>query len=466
MTGDVAAGERRGRESAGEPLPRRWTVLGVVAIALLMASVDQTIVSTALSSLQHDLDAPVNWSTWTITVYSLGQILAMPLAGRLSDQYGRKRIFLSAVVIFTAASLCCGLANNIYELVVLRAVQSLGGGAFLPSATGIVSDHFGRDRDRAIGLFTSIFPIGGMIGPVLGGVFVTYWSWRGIFLINIPLGIALVVLGAALLPQGETRARGRVDFTGVVFVIVGLLGLMLGISSLGSRGVQPLTVVVPILVGLGALVLFWWHSSGIDNPFLPPRLIARRDFAVVNLINVLSGAVTVGFGALIPLYAVNRYGLSVLTSGTLLTARAVGTIVVAGVAAFALRRTGYRWPMRVGFAITATGILMLSVQARGMSPELWLTGWAALTGIGMGISIPANNNAGLELEPQSAAAISGIRGMARQVGGITGVSVISAVSAASADPGMAQARAFGVLGVILICVIPLVGLIPEKRGIW
>jgi MFS family permease len=146
---------------AGDPAPSgRFLIFGVTAIALFMASIDQTIVSTALGTLQHDLHTGINWASWTITIYALGQIVAMPVAGVLSDIYGRKRLFLAAVVLFTVASLCCGLATNIYELVSLRALQALGGGAFIPSATGIVSDQFGANRDRAIGMFTSIFPIG------------------------------------------------------------------------------------------------------------------------------------------------------------------------------------------------------------------------------------------------------------------------------------------------------------------
>ena len=193
--------------AAGEALPGRYVVFAIVSLALLMASVDQTIVATALPSLQHDLHAQVNWSSWTITIYALGQILVMPLAGKLGDQYGRKKIFLGAAVLFTTASLCCGFAGNIYLLIVLRALQATGGGAFMPTATGIVSQQFGPERDRAVGLFSSVFPLGGIIGPVLGGIFVTYWSWRGIFLVNVPLGIILVTSGRTVHP-GQHLAPG------------------------------------------------------------------------------------------------------------------------------------------------------------------------------------------------------------------------------------------------------------------
>ena len=140
---------------AGPPLARRNLIFAIVSIGLFMASVDQTIVATALTAIQRELHTQINWSSWTITIYALGQVMAMPLAGKLSDQFGRKRVFLIAVVVFTVASLCCGFADNIYLLLVaLRGVQALGGGAFMPSATGIVADHFGAQRDRAVGMFT------------------------------------------------------------------------------------------------------------------------------------------------------------------------------------------------------------------------------------------------------------------------------------------------------------------------
>src|SRR6476469_3326033 len=243
--------------------PRRYLVFAVVAVALFMASVDQTIVATALSTLQHDLHAQVNCSSWTITIYALGQILVMPLAGRVSDQFGRRRVFIAAIALFTVASLSCGLANDIYVLVALRAVQAIGGGAFMPSATGIVADEFGPDRDRAIGLFTSIFPIGGIVGPVLGGLFTTYWSWRGIFLINVPIGVALFFLALAFIPTTAPRARGRLDGVGVAQLGVGLLGVMLAISYLGTSGASVLSpaLLVPVAMGLSSIALFVRHAA-------------------------------------------------------------------------------------------------------------------------------------------------------------------------------------------------------------
>jgi EmrB/QacA subfamily drug resistance transporter len=445
-------------------------IFGIVSVALMMSSIDQTIVATALPALQHDLDARISWAGWTITVYALGRVLILPVAGRLSDQYGRRTIFVTAIALFTVASLCCGLANDIYLLIVLRAVQAIGGAAFMPSATGLVADHFGRDRDRAVGLFTSINPIGAIIGPVLGGVFVTYWSWRGIFLVNIPIGVVLAVLATRYIPPSRvTRVdRARLDVLGMVLLAVGILAGMFGVSYLGNGGAQVLSAgfLLPEAVAVLAVGLFVRHTNHATAPFIPARLLRGRGFGVMNVINFLYGCAVVGFSALVPLYATQRYGIATLESGTLLTARAVGIIVVAGLAAFALRRTGYRWPMLAGFGLTAVGLLGMAVPPAGLSPYTWLALAACLTGVGMGMGTPASNNAALQLAPDQVAAIAGLRGMFRQAGSITAISVTTAILDRSSTPGITQAYVFGVFAVLLVCTIPLIFLVPEHRGEW
>jgi EmrB/QacA subfamily drug resistance transporter len=454
-------------DSGTEPLPRRRLVFVIVSMALFMSSVDQTIVATALPDIQHELHAQINWSGWTITIYALGQVLAMPVAGKISDMYGRKQVFLCAAVIFTLASLACGFAGNIYLLVALRAVQALGGGAFMPSATGIVSDHFGRDRDRALGMFTSIFPIGGIVGPIIGGVFVAVWSWRGIFLVNVPIGIVLVLLAARYVPSSARRETSRIDVRGVSLLGVLILAGMFGITYLGSARIP---LYNPVFLGAEAVaVLAGWqfvrHSKRDRAPFIPFRLLRGRGFGVMNLINLLYGAAALGFSALVPLYAQDRFGIAPLGAGTLLTARAVGMIAVAGLAVLALRRTGYRLPMIVGFVVLAVGLVAMS-WTPPMSPYLWLTISAAATGIGMAVSVPASNNASLQLAPTQVAAIAGLRGMFRQSGAIIAVSVTTAVIARSSDPGIAEAHVFLVFAALLVATLPLVFLVPEHRGNW
>jgi EmrB/QacA subfamily drug resistance transporter len=464
----IAHAEHEFQPAAAEPAPRRYLVFAVVSLALMMSSVDQTIVATALRAIQHDLRAQVNWSSWTITIYALGQVLVMPLAGKLGDQYGRKKLFLGAVVLFTGASLCCGFAGNIYLLIVLRAVQAVGGGAFMPSATGIVSEIFGDDRDRAVGLFSSIFPIGGIIGPVLGGLFVTYWSWRGIFLVNVPIGILLLALGATFIPAIPLRPDRHLDIRGVALLGSTLLAAMLGIAYLGgsnSRVASP-AFLAPELIAVVAGIAFVRHTARAKEPFISLRFLTGRGFGVMNLLNFLYGSAVLGFGPLVPLYAQNRYGLGALAAGTLLTARAVGMIAIAGLAVYLLRRTGYRWPMAVGFTLTALGILGTAISPHGLSPYAWLALATGICGIGMGVSTPSANNATLQLAPEQAAAVAGLRGMFRQAGAITAVSVTAAIVARSTDPGIAQAHVFLVFAAMMAGSLPLMLLVPEHRGRW
>ncbi|HVV18645.1 MAG TPA: MFS transporter [Pseudonocardiaceae bacterium] len=453
--------------AAGEPLARRKLIFGIVSMGLFMASLDQTIVATALPAIQRELHAPINWSGWTITIYALGQVLAMPMAGKISDMYGRKKVYLISAAVFTVASLLCGLAGNVYLLVLLRAVQALGGGAFMPSATGIVSDHFGKDRDRALGMFTSILPIGGIVGPIVGGVFVAAWSWRGIFLVNVPIGIVLIVLAAKFVPGAATRHTSRIDLRGIATLGVLILAAMFGITYLGS-GTVPL--YSPVFLGSEAIavltiVLFVRHSKRYATPFVPYRLLRGRGFGVMNVINLLYGAAALGFAALVPLYAQDRFHMAALGSGTLLTARAVGMISVAGLAVLTLRRTGYRLPMILGFLILAAGLVMMSWTPH-LSPYVWLAIAAGITGCGMGLSVPASNNASLQLAPDQVAAIAGLRGMFRQSGAIIAVSVTTAIIARSSDSGIAQAHVFLVFAVLLVLMLPLVFLVPDHRGNW
>jgi len=454
--------------AADEPLAHRRVVFGIVSIALLMASIDQTIVATALNAIRGDLHAELTWSGWTITIYALGQIIVMPLAGRLGDQFGRRRVFLAAAVLFTVASLACSLADNIYLLVVFRAFQAIGGGAFMPTATGIVSEQFGRDRDRAIGMFTSIFPIGGILGPIIGGIIVTYWSWREIFLVNAPLGALLIVLGLRFIPRSTPQATSRVDIPGAVLLALTILFGMYGITLLGGRGATPAdpffigAEVVAIVLG----VFFVRHANRRAAPFIPITLLRGRGFGAMNAINFLFGAAVLGFGALVPLYAESRYGIQPLQAGTLLTARAVGMICVAGLAVFALRRTGYRAPMIGGFLLVAGGMTTMSVAPHGLTPYVWLAMAAGITGIGMGLSIPASNNASLQLAPAQISAIAGLRGMFRQSGGIVAVSITTALLAHAHNGGLAQANSFVVFAVVLLLILPLTLLVPDHRGSW
>jgi EmrB/QacA subfamily drug resistance transporter len=450
--------------------PSRRLVFGIVAIALFMSSIDATIVATALPAIHDSLRATINWAGWTITIYSLGMVVVLPIAGKISDELGRRRVFLCGVALFTAASLLCGLSTDIYLLVGFRALQAVGGAALQPSAAGIVADHFGKDRDRAIGMFGTIASGGQVIGPVVGGVLVGYLSWRWIFFVNVPIGIALIGTILKVVPESQRLARRRTDVRGLALMGLFVLAANFGITNIGNKNttVYDPVFLIPEICALVLLCLFIRHTRRSAEPFIPMRLLRARGFAVMNSLNLLWGVVGFGVASLAPLYAEDRYHLAALSAGTLLAARGIGAIVIGAAAAMALRRTGYRIPLITGFTIVAIGSLAMSIAPRlGLSPYLWLSIGAGLTGLGNGMANPASRNACLQVAPDEVAAISGLRQMFVYMGIIFSVSTVTAILNRSADPGIAQAHVLWVVAVVLVAVmVPLVFRVPEHKGNW
>lgn len=457
----------------GEARPiRRGVVFTIIALALLMMSIDSTIVATALHSLRSELHTSIDWAGWTITAYSLGFVVILPLAGKLSEQYGCRKVFIGSVAAFTVASLCCGLADNIYVLVALRGLQAAGGAGFTPSATEIIVDHFSDARDRAVSLFGSIFSIGTMIGPIFGGLFVSYWTWRGIFLVNVPIGIAVIVLALRFVPRDRSRigeSAPRMDAVGMALLGGGLLCGMLAVSHLAERNAHAWSpgFVIPLAIAIAALWRFFRHINQTEHPFIAPRLISGAGFGTVNLINGVYGGVTSAVVALVPLYASDRYGIDALGSGTLLVAQGAAAIIFSIAAAFALRRTGYRLPMYVGGVVTAAGMLLLALgPMAGIAPYAWLAGAAFLVGTGRGTNNPASRNAGLQLAPERSSTLAALRTMCMQIGTIITISIDTAILAISHDPGRIQAVLFALAAGLLIAALPLIARVPEHRGSW
>jgi EmrB/QacA subfamily drug resistance transporter len=439
-----------------------WAVFAVVSIALFMSSLDGTIVATGLPTLRHALHTGLNWASWTMTAYQLGLVVAMPVAGRVADNFGRKRVFVAAAVLFTTSSLLCGLVSDIGLLIGLRVLQAAGGAAFMPAASGIVMDTFGKHKHRALGLFSSIFPLGALVGPVAGGIILAAWSWRGMFLVNVPIGTAFTLLALRYLPSSG-RSRGRADIPGALLLGGSVLSLMLAVTDLGNRAVGPGSP--EFLAPLAAAVAFGWaflrHCGKVAEPLVPLELLRGKAFAATNTINLVWGACAIGFGSLVPLFAEDRYGLSPLAAGTLLSARAIGEIVLAIGASVFIHRTGYRAPIVVGIGLIAAGLAMIAMQPHFASPYIWLSVGATLSGLGTGLSAPAANNASIELAPDDVGAITGLRGAVRQGGAILGISLATSLATHSGSEVHTLGTSFFVLAGLLAAMAPLVLVVPD-----
>ena len=461
-------GEKNAALTAGSPDASRWVLFSIVSVALTMASIDQTIVSVALPTIHVELHAPINWSSWIISAYAFGLVVAMPLAGRTSDLYGRRRVFIGSIVLFSATSLACGSVTSIYELIPLRVLQALGGGAFLPSAIGIISDAFGEQRDRAIGMTSTILPIGGLIAPGLGGLFIHYWTWRGIFWVNVPVGIVLVVVALRNIPKSPAQPSTSTDFIGVALLSLSILSAMAMITVLGNSDtvLWSWPVLFTLSISVGAILLLVRRSSMVLHPLIPRGLVLGRGFLIMNLLNLAFGTFLLGLGSMLPLYAQDRYHLSALDAATLLTGRAIGLIVLAVLGSYMLRRVGYRIPIGIGVAGIAVGTFALAISPHGPSPYWWLSLGGLITGCAFGFCAPAVSNASLSLAPQHVGAITGLRGLFRQTGTILGVTIPASLVARSSQPGSALAVVLFVSASAFCVLLLVVRLVPEYEGSW
>jgi len=454
---------------------RRYLIFGSAGLSLLMFSIDSTVVAVAFPHFIKDLDTNVLWAAWTISIYLVAITSVMPLMGKLSDSLGRKPVFLASLILFTTSSLACGLAPNIYSLVVFRFLQGIGGASFLPTAAGIVSDQFPEHRERAIGLFTTIFPIGGIIGPNLGGWIVSQYSWRYIFYINLPIGMGLIPLIMILLKDSTILSRPHIDFVGSAFFFGTILFLMLGLNLIteGFSISSLLLTALFLIVSFSFLSLFFRHEKKESNPILDMVLLRSKPFLAANLYNMIVGAGVLGIFSFIPFYATSVHKLSALASGMILTPRSLAVIPASAVTSFLLKRWGYRWPMVSGLIIVSLSTILLGGEGfqllRMIGYHLGVAEILAIlmmvTGIGIGIALPASNNACIELMPEKVATIVGLRGMFRSVGGAFGISLITMILHLSSTPANGFRTIFIIFGLGLLLTIPLVFLMPKgKKG--
>jgi EmrB/QacA subfamily drug resistance transporter len=450
---------------------RPYLFFALAAVSLLMFSIDSTVVSVALPSMKDDLQTSLVWLGWTLTGYMLTQTAVMPLAGKLSESFGRMRLFLLCVFLFTIGSLLCGLAPNIYILIACRVLQALGGGGFLPIAAGIVAREFPTNRNRMIGMFSSIFPLGGIIGPNLGGFIVEHWSWREVFLINVPTGIVvLVILWRQAGPPEDATERRPVDVRGALLFAAAITSLLAGLSLLGNDpGFLRSPAFWALILGSAALmILFGRQELRTPEPVLDLRLVFRHPFLAANAYNFIFGASVFGFFTFIPYYAVTQYGMSPAESGAILTPRSIAMTATSTLVSIYLLRLGYRWPMLAGMACIVGTMLLLSQGWSDLSIGGLLIGTfplvateVALGGIGMGLAAPSSSNALLDLLPERAAVITGIRGVFRSTGGVIGTAFIVLALELSPDKAAGMRTIYAVLAVLLLTTVPLTFMIPD-----
>lgn len=446
-------------------------VFPIVAMALLMITVDSTIVATALHTLQADLQTSVSWAGWTLTAYSFGFVVMLPLSAKLSIRFGNRPVFLISVATFTLASLLCGLSTNIYMLIAMRALQAIGGSGLTPSATGIIVNHFHRSRGKFLGLFGSIFAIGGMIGPIFGGIFVTYSTWQWIFFINIPFGVIVLIMALRFIPKAPpvNNRKESFDIRGLLLLALGIITAMYAATYLGdtSSDIYSPFLIGLIVVSVISFALFFRHLNRVEFPFIKPEFIYGKGFGAVNLVNVIHTGMVIGTASLIPFYAASRYGISGFNSGLLLVIEGSASVVMSVIMSIYLSRTGFRKPLYMGSLVLVIGVALVSFEPLlGISPFRWLAMSTFLIGFGFGVMSPAARNAGIQLAPAQSANLAAIRSLGLQMGQIISIASATSIIAAATFPVHAQAMVYLGLALLLLVTIPIISRVPENKEAW
>ena len=341
---------------------QRRLIFGALLLVLFVASLDQTIVSTALPTIVGDLGGLEHLS-WVVTSYLLASTVVGPLYGKLGDLYGRKRVLQFALVLFLIGSALCGLAQSMPQLIAFRAIQGLGGGGLLVVAMAVVGDLVApRDRGRYQGLFGGVFGISVVAGPLLGGFFVDNLSWRWIFYVNLPLGLVALAVIATAFRSRQVTTRHRIDWLGTSVLAAGLSGVIL-YTSLGgtSYAWDAPGMLAAIGGGLALLALFPLIEARAEEPILPPELFRNMTFRTTSAIGFVVGFALFGSVTFIPLYLQIVKGHSATESGLLMTPMMLGVLVTSTASGFLISRYGrYRAFPIAGTAIAAVGLYLLS----------------------------------------------------------------------------------------------------------
>jgi EmrB/QacA subfamily drug resistance transporter len=455
-------------EAAPRDYSRKWLVLSAVAMGIFLATIDGSIVNVALPTLSTALAADFATVQWVVLSYLLTITTLLAVVGRLADMYGRKRLYNSGFVVFTLGSLLCGLAPSVGWLIGFRVLQGVGAALILALGLALVTEAFPpEERGRALGIAGSIVSIGIVTGPTLGGVIIENLSWHWIFFVNVPIGILGTYLVWRNIPVTRPPGGQTFDFGGAATLCLGLLGLLLGLTTGQQEGFTSPQALGLFAFGIFFLLALVYIQRRHPQPIIDPTLFRNRLFTV-NLFTGLLVFVGLGSGVLIPFYLETVLGYNVQQVGLLLAVVPIALGIVSPISGVLSDRVGSRPISALGLAVTLLGYLALST----LSTETTAVGFMwryALVGVGIGLFQSPNNSAMMGTAPRERLGVaSSLLAMTRNLGQTVGIAVLGALWAAlvfgaaggpvagGATAAPAAAQAAGLAGVSRI-VAGLIG---------
>lgn len=410
-------------------------VLAATILGSSMAFIDSTVVNVALPALQSDLHATVVDVQWVVESYALVLSALILVGGALGDSVGRRLIFILGTSLFAAASLACGISSTVSQLIIARSVQGIGAAAMVPSSLAIISASFNEaDRGRAIGTWSGFTAITTALGPVLGGWLIEHASWHWVFLINIPLAAAVIVISLVHVPESRHSRAGKVDWMGALAAILSLAGLIYGFLESATLGWRNPRVALSLTLGTGFLILFIMLERRAAEPMMPLDLFKSRSFSGANLLTFFLYAALGIFFFLFPLNLIQVQGYTATATGAAAIPMILLIFFLSRWSGGLVSRFGPRLPLIAGPLIASAGFLLFALPS--VEGNYWASFFPAflLLGLGMAVTVaPLTTVVMSSVEAEHTGTASGINNAIARVAGVLAIAVL----------GIALEQAFG-----------------------